>query len=208
MDILFWLKRPRMAIARLRYWLWELANPDKPWMCPGTIRFCQNHLNKSMVAIEFGSGRSTLWFSTQVGRLLSVEHNPEWFQAVRKKLADASVRNVDYRLVPLNHPESAAERPEYSPVPDYVAVADSLVDGSIDFAVVDGHYRTNCVSHLIPKIAPRGFLLVDDINLWPTKEALPVPATWSIVDDSTNTIKRCIVWQAPEMAPNIVLKAR
>lgn len=199
MAMSFWLTRPELALARVRYWLWERANPDKPWMCPGTIKFCQAHLSKSMVAFEFGSGRSTRWFSTLVGRLISVEHNAEWYAAVRKQLADASSSNVDYRHVPLNNPESEGERPEYSPVPDYVAVSDALADKSIDFAVVDGHYRTHCVKHLIPKIAPRGYLLVDDINLWPSPEALSVPAAWSIVDDSTNGIKRCIIWQAGGM---------
>jgi hypothetical protein len=196
MAIWFWLTRPRMALARVRYWRWERANPDKPWMCPGTIKFCQAHLAKSMVAVEFGSGRSTRWFSTLVGRLLSVEHNAQWYRVVQKQMAGAT--NVDYRLVPLNHPESEGERSEYSPVPDYVAVADGLEDQSIDFAVVDGHYRTHCVRHLIPKIAPRGYLLVDDVNLWPSPEALPVPAGWSVADDSTNGIKRCIIWQAAE----------
>jgi len=185
-----------MALARVRYWFWERANPDKPWMCPGTIKFCQGHLSKSMTALEFGSGRSTRWFSTLVGRLISVEHNAEWYKVVQKQLADASASNVDYRLIPLNHSETEGERPEYSPVPDYVAVADSMENKSIDFAVVDGHYRTHCVRHLIPKIAPGGYLLVDDMNLWPSPEALPVPASWRIVDDSTNGIKRCIVWQA------------
>jgi len=194
-----------MMLARVRYWLWERANPDKPWMCPGTIKFCQAHLYKSMVALEFGSGRSTRWFSTLVGRLISVEHNAQWYGVVQKQLADASIRNVDYRLVPLNSPESEGERTDYSPVPDYVAVADGVEDRSIDFAVVDGHYRAHCVRHLVPKLAPGGYLLVDDINLWPSPEALPVPGSWSIVDDSTNGIKRCIIWQAAE--PGSVLSS-
>ena len=128
MAIWFWLTRPRMALARVRYWLWERANPDKPWMCPGTVKFCQGHLSKSMSALEFGSGRSTRWFSTLVGHLISIEHNAEWYVLVKKQITDYNIINVDYRLVPLNHPESEGERAEYSPVPDYVAVADGIED--------------------------------------------------------------------------------
>jgi predicted O-methyltransferase YrrM len=200
LAIWYWLTRPRMALARIRYWFWEIANPDKPWMCQGTIEFLQAHLSKSMVAMEFGSGRSTRWFSTHVSRLISVEHNSEWYKLVEKQLADASVSNVDYRLVPLNHPESEPEHREYLPVPAYVAIADGLQDKSIDFAVVDGHYRTHCVKHLIPKIAHQGYLLVDDVNMWPSPQAIPIPAGWPVVDDSTNGIKRCIIWQASESA--------
>jgi hypothetical protein len=196
MAITFWLTRPRMALARARYWFWERANPDKPWMCPGTIQFCQDHLSQSMRALEFGSGRSTRWFASLVGQLISVEHNAEWYGVVKQQLADAGVSNVDYRHVPLNHPESEGERAEYAPVPDYVAVADGVADRSLDFAVVDGHYRTHCIRHLVPKMVPNGYLLVDDINLWPSPDVLPIPPGWRVVDDSTNGVKRCIIWQA------------
>jgi hypothetical protein len=37
MAIGFWLARPQMVIPRIRYWFWERMNPDKPWLCPGTI---------------------------------------------------------------------------------------------------------------------------------------------------------------------------
>jgi Methyltransferase domain len=186
-----------MAVARVPYWFWERANPDKPWLCPGTIRFCEANLNKSMFAVEFGSGRSTRWFAGLVGRMLSIEHDTAWYGEVQKQLLAASITNVDYRLVTLNHPKSEPERMDYSPTPDYVAVADNLPDRSVDFAMVDGHYRTNCVHHLIPKIAPRGYLLVDDTNMWPSLESLGVPPNWAIVDNSTNGVKRCVIWQAP-----------
>jgi predicted O-methyltransferase YrrM len=196
MALWFWVTRPKLAIARVRCWLWERANPNMPWLCPGTIEFCRTHLTKSMKALEFGSGRSTHWFAGLVGHLISVEHNAEWHRIVAKQIADARLANVDYRLVPLSHPESEGERPDYAPMPDYVTVADALADRSLDFAVVDGHYRTHCVRHVVPKMAPGGYLLVDDINFWPSPASLPIPADWRIVDDSTDGIKRCIVWQA------------
>ncbi len=196
MAIGFWLAHPGMGLARVRYWMWERANPDKPWLCPGTIEFCQQHLNPSMRALEFGSGRSTRWFAPRVGHLISIEHNAEWYGIVQQQLTQAAIANVDYRLIPLNHPDREPEQPEYSPVPDYVAIADELADKSLDFAIVDGHYRTHCVRHLIPKLVPGGYLLVDDINLWRSPEELPIPQHWRVVDDSTNGIKRCLVWQA------------
>jgi hypothetical protein len=197
MALRFWVTRPRMFLARLRYWGWEKLNPDKPWMCPGSIEFLQANLSPSMKALEFGSGRSTHWFSTLVGNLTSVEHNAEWYAQVKQQLANSGVCNVDYRHVPLNHPQTEPERAEYDPPPDYVAVADAFDDGSLDFVVVDGHYRTHCIRHAIPKIAKAGYLLVDDANRWPSLDALPVPANWRIADDSTNGLKRCVIWQAP-----------
>ena len=75
-------------------------------------------------------------------------------------------------------------------------MANGIPDRSLGFAVVDGHYRTHCVRHLVPKMAPGGFLLVDDFDMWPSVESLPIPPNWRVADDSTNDIKRCVVWQA------------
>src|SRR5690606_32274005 len=115
---------------------------------------------------------------------------------VRERITAAGLSNVEYRYVPLSHPMTEPEQAEYTPTPAYVAVADALPDRSIDFAVVDGHYRTNCIRHLVPKMAQGGYLLVDDVNLWPSLAHLPIPSSWPVVDDSTNGVKRCVVWQA------------
>jgi predicted O-methyltransferase YrrM len=199
MPILFWLTRPRVLVHRVRYWVWEKRNPDKPWLCPGTVAFCQAHLSSSMRALEFGSGRSTRWFASLVGHLTSVESDAGWHAEVKRQLAEAGVSNVDYRFVPLNQPIDEPERQEYDPEPDYVRVADGFADRSLDLVVVDGHYRTHCIRHVVPKIAPGGYLLVDDVNFWPSVDALPVPASWRVVDDSTNGLKRCLIWQAPRV---------
>jgi hypothetical protein len=99
-------------------------------------------------------------------------------------------------LIPLNNPEMEPERSEYDPVPDYVASCDQIENASLDFVIVDGHYRTHCVRHMVPKIKPGGYLLLDDSNLWPQQEILQVPKTWMIDDNSTNGIKNSIIWQA------------
>jgi hypothetical protein len=115
MALRFWVTRPRIFAARLRYWVWAKLNPDKPWMCPGSIEFLQANLSRSMNVLEFVSGRSTHWFSTLVGNVTSVEHNAEWYAQVKQRLADAGVQNVDYRHIPLNHLPAEPERAEYTP---------------------------------------------------------------------------------------------
>ena len=98
--------------------------------------------------------RSTAWFAGKLGRLVSVEHNPGWYERVRARLASENLTNVDYRLIPLDHPESDPERAEYATVPRYVAVADEFPDDSLDFVLVDGHYRTNCIRRCLGKLRP------------------------------------------------------
>lgn len=196
MNLAFWLRRPNLLFSRLRYWMWERLNPDKPWLCPGTVRFCEQRLGDSMVALEFGSGRSTRWFARRVARLVSIEHNLSWYEDVRRMLDADRRSNVDYRLITLDHPEAEPEHSSYSPLPRYVSVLDEFLDGTFDLIVVDGHYRTTCIRQAITKLKPGGFLLVDDTNLWPSLADLPVPSNWPLVDESTNGIKRTAVWQA------------
>ena len=197
MNPTYWLRHPHLLLSRVRYWVWERLNPDKPWMCPGTVKFCEGHLMQSMSAIEFGSGRSTAWLSRKVGRLVSIEHDAAWHERVRRALERDQVTNVDYRLISLDHVVSEPEWPSYSPLPHYVSVLDEFPDGSFDLVVVDGHYRTHCIRHCIPKLKASGYLLVDDTNLWPSRDCIPVPTEWAVVDKSTNGLKYAVVWQAP-----------
>lgn len=196
MNLTYWLHHPHRIFARVRYWAWERMNPDKPWLCPSSVRFCDRNLTRSMSGLEYGSGRSTAWFAGKLGRLVSVEHHPGWHEQVRTRLASRNVK-VDYRLVPLDHAESEPERAEYAPLPRYVAVADEFPDESLDLVVVDGHYRTNCIRRCLGKLRPGGLLLVDDLNLWSTREEIPVPADWPMADLGSNGLKQTGIWRKP-----------
>ncbi len=196
MNLRFWMTHPRLLVWRLRYYFWELLNADKPWLCPGTVAFCKRHLDKSMKGLEFGSGRSTTWFASKVCSLTSVEHDLVWYQNIQQRLIRAGVANVDYRFVPLDHPMGDAEAAPDQPPPAYVRVADEFSDYTLDFVLVDGHYRDDCIRRALPKLRRGGYLILDDVNCWPAVALIPVPADWPIVDDSSNGLKRCVIWKA------------
>jgi len=196
-NLSYWLRHPDRIFARVRYFAWERMNMDKPWLCPSSVRFCDLNLTGSMTGLEFGSGRSTAWFAGRLERLVNVEHNPGWHERVQARLASQNLTNVDYRLIPLDHPESDPERAEYATVPRYVAVADEFPDDSLDLVVVDGHYRTHCIRRCSEKLRPNGLLMVDDVNLWLTREEIPVPADWPVADLGSNGIKQTCIWRKP-----------
>ena len=110
MNASYWLRHPERIFPRVLYFAWERMNSEKPWLCPSSVRYCERNLTRSMAGLEFGSGRSTTWFAGKLARLCSVEHDPIWYQRVRSRTASARLANVDYRLVPLDHPESDPER--------------------------------------------------------------------------------------------------
>jgi len=194
-NIAYWVRRPHLIVARIRYWLWEQANPDQPWFCPGAVLFCEGILTQSMQVLEFGSGRSTLWFAHRVGRIASVEHSPLWFGRVESAIARNQLKNVDYRFVPLDHSETEPEQESYDHLPKYVSVLDTFPNQSLDLVLVDGHYRTACIRQCTPKVKPGGFLLVDDVDIWGGVERVPTGSAWSLVHESTNGLKSTAVWQ-------------
>ncbi len=60
------------------------------------------------VGLEWGSGRSTVWFAKRVAEITSVEHDPKWASIVRKRLCVANLETrVSYRFCP----DGANEQP-------------------------------------------------------------------------------------------------
>ncbi len=196
-SLVFWLKQPKLMVYRVRYWIWEKLHSDEPWMCPGTVEFCKKHLSTSMSVLEFGSGRSSAWFARRIKKLTSIEYDESWYKVVKSKLEKENITNVNLRLILLDHALLEPEQEFYEICPSYVAVLDEFVDESLDFIIVDGHYRTLCTRKSISKIKPGGYLLIDDTNKWSSLDSLNIPKDWSIVDQSTNGIKTAIICQKP-----------
>jgi len=149
---------PRYVYRRTRQLAYERAHPDDPWLTPAAIRLLGSLLRPSDRGAEFGSGRSTVWFARRVATLVSVEHDGQWHAAVSARLAAHHLGNVDYILAPEDQP---MERGGDSA---YARVALALPDASLDFALIDGHYRDYSAKFILTKIAPGGLLIIDNAN--------------------------------------------
>jgi len=164
-------------------------HPDAPWLTAQATRLLDEWLQPSHVGIEWGSGRSTRWFAQRVRHLVSVEHHAGWHAAVSEQLARDGITNVDYHLHPC-----APERVEYPQwisemfASDYVSAVNVFGPRSIDFALVDGMYRSACAISVIPKLRSGGLLIVDNVNWFlpspsraPTSRGVddpPLSPTW------------------------------
>ena len=131
----------------------QKLHPDAPWLTAKATRRLDAWLQPNYVGIEWGSGRSTVWFAQRVKHLVSVEHHAGWHAAVSESLEKAGLHNVDYRLH-LCEPERV-ETPEWIAAmfaSDYVRAVDAFGPRSIDFALVDGMYRSACALAVLPKL--------------------------------------------------------
>ena len=176
------LLRPRYVADRVRLAVHQRLHPDAPWLTAEATAMLEAWLQPSHVGVEWGSGRSTRWFARRVRHLTSVEHHPQWHALVSAELAEDGLTNVDDRLLPCE-PERV-ETPEWiatmfaSP---YVRVADAFAPRSLDFALVDGMYRSACALAVLPKLRSGALLIVDNVN-WFLPSASRAPSSRSTSD--------------------------
>ncbi|MBZ5618121.1 MAG: class I SAM-dependent methyltransferase [Acidobacteriia bacterium] len=140
---------PRYVKNRLGVALYERTHRDAPWLTRQMVGLLSCWLRPDDSGLELGSGRSTIWFAERVRHLVSVEHDPVWYQQVQARLA-VHKDVVDYHLCP----DAAAYRER----------VDSLPSDSIDFVLVDGIERDYCAVMSMPKIVPGGIIIVDNCN--------------------------------------------
>lgn len=151
-------RTPRYMYNRSRLILHEHSNPENPWITPEAVRLLESLLRPSDRCVEFGSGRSTLWFAERVGHLTSVEHDERWHATVSNTISERNLGNIDYILAPRDQPDESGNRSTYA------RIALNFTDASVDFSLIDGLYREYVTALMMPKIKPGGMLAIDNAN--------------------------------------------
>lgn len=147
---------PRYILNRIKNYSFEKNNPNLPWINPDAINIFKDLLTSDDVGVEFGSGKSTVWFSKRVKKLTSIEDNQVWFNKIKEEIALKSNKNVDY-LFRVTNDSNPLES-------DYCKSIESFEDESLDFVIVDGKHRDFFALKSISKIKKTGFIFLDDAN--------------------------------------------
>lgn|ERR1039458_6266660 len=174
---------PRYLTRRLQLLIHENLHPDDPWLTAAAVQFLDDNLNRQMVGVECGSGRSTIWTARRIQRLVSLEHSSEWHQRVSSKLRAQGITNVTYHLRP--DPEK------------YVDELRRMPDSSVDFMLVDGIERDRCFQEGSRIVKSGGLLVLDNAN-WYTAHNTYSPASvpvgtilnegqWPIITDAISS---------------------
>jgi SAM-dependent methyltransferase len=129
-------------------------HPDVPWLTRQAVEILEDRLKPTDVGLEWGSGRSTIWFARRVAHLTSIEHNDHWYKRIKNLLSDKGIDNVDLLFAAL---EAKGEGK-----PEYVRAAAELPKASLDFVLVDGRLRDQCTEVAMQLLKPGGMLIIDD----------------------------------------------
>ena len=172
----------------------------------------ERFLSSDMTAFEWGSGGSTLYISSRVARLISIEHDPQWWQDIKAKLQQQNITNCEIILRP---PEQHID--EYTSVrfPElsfekYVKAIDEYPDEYFDFVFVDGRARCACIKHALAKVKAGGVLMLDDTerqrylsatallaNWEASNFSIPLPASAGLLEDAKEPIRGTCIWKKP-----------
>jgi hypothetical protein len=194
---------PQYVVARLRVLVYQWRFPEAPWLTQAAIEFLSSWLRPGYHGLEWGSGRSTLWFARRVACLVSVEHDENYYREVSTRLKKSGLSNVDYR--------------HCSDESGYLAVGENLPPLSLDFVLVDGIARDRCALAAVPRLKPGGLLILDNSNWYlpsqsrsPNSRSLadgPASETWDLFTGrvqpwrclwTTNGVWDTTLWAKPD----------
>lgn len=197
-------------LIRFRYKRYQKSNPTHPWLSPDSINIFEQLLNKNMIGLEYGSGRSTIFLSKLLKHLVSVEHNQEWFNQVTKLLHQKNLKNVDLNLIA---PDTFKPMPKLSsendafisadefPISDsyyksYVDFISSFEDNYFGFILIDGRARVSCSMKALDKLKPGGLFVLDNSERRRYGKVHKALETWPTIFTTTGHTDT-VIWRKP-----------
>jgi hypothetical protein len=151
-----------------------------PWIPIKAKLWLDDNLRQDMILYEYGSGLSTLYFSPKVKKIISVEHDKEWYNKTYGEIKE-KIHNCEYNLIEPEPKKAGISSPvekmyishlyQNLNFRTYVQSIDIYPDKYFDLVFIDGRARIGCIMHSIEKIKPGGFLILDNSDAKRYKEA-------------------------------------
>lgn len=153
--------------------LYQKKYPDHPWLTEDAIKFLSSYLKKSDVGLEFGSGRSTLWFAKRISHLTSVETDSIWFDKVKQAVNCNGIHNVTLIYLEDTSCLPEARQTDSKDILKYNEIIKMFQPDSLEFVLVDGANRSFCANAAIEIVKNGGIIIIDN-------------AEWFIPSDSVS----------------------
>jgi hypothetical protein len=116
-----------------------------PWVTYPAMEFLKKRVHAGMSIFEYGCGESTLWWSSRVKEVISVEHDRDWYE----KMAHRIPRNVNLVHIELEYGGAYSKK-----IMEYRE--------KFDIVIVDGRDRVNCVVNSLGALKPCGVFVFDN----------------------------------------------
>jgi hypothetical protein len=149
----------------------------RPWMTFQAISFLERKLERHISVLEYGGGGSTLYFLDKGARVVTVEHDSNWFNLLNEKISEdkltfnwtgileiPTASPIGNNNDPSDPDSYTSESEEFNSYwfKEYASAIDSYQNVSFDIVIVDGRSRPSCIKHAADKIKIGGYLLLDN----------------------------------------------
>jgi hypothetical protein len=124
-------------------------------------KFIEKYLNKDDTLLEYGSGNSTLYFSGIVDKVISIEHDIDWINSLKKVINAYDIKNIELHHVAANSPDPKPCR--YEQFKDYIHYP---ANQKFKFtkALIDGRARKYCAKYIYDIIDDDVVVFIHDFN--------------------------------------------
>lgn len=131
-----------------RYWDGKDCLPKgMPWFAPGSAEKLEGLLKAFMGVLEFGGGGSTVFFAKRCAFVQTFDNSARWCKAIRRRLSELSIANVDLVETNWETLETAAFSQQWDVI-------------SVDAAPVT--VRRDLMFRSLPYLKPGGILVLDN----------------------------------------------
>jgi tRNA A58 N-methylase Trm61 len=132
-----------------------------PLMHFNEYKFIEKFLKPHHTFFEWGAGNGTLYFSGLVNKLISLEHDIDFYNQIKITIDLFNADNIDLIYVKPNSGDRTKSR--YEQFKDYV---DYPVVNNLDFDIclIDGRARKDCARVIHNYIKPDTIVFVHDFN--------------------------------------------
>ena len=114
-----------------------------PWYTYPAIEYIRQLDFSDKIIFEYGSGNSTRFWAGRCKKIVSIEHNKEWYNKIKNGLPG----HVEYHLL-----EEAQE---------YIKSINNY-SNKFDVIVIDGMHRYKCAIEALGKLRDNGFIILDN----------------------------------------------
>ncbi|MDD2501775.1 MAG: glycosyltransferase [Geobacter sp.] len=140
---------------------------DPPFMDQSEIKaieICLNSFERPINALEWGSGKSTLFFSSMLlkeSSWLALEHDSSWFQEVKSKIVLHPVSCASIVHVQPDRLFDGSTDGDYATFRNYI-LSPIYLGNKYDFILVDGRARVECLAVGWSLLKDKGVMVLHD----------------------------------------------
>src|SRR5690606_35362994 len=136
----------------------DAAGEPVPWFTYPAIEYLSRLDLRGKSVFEYGCGNSTRYWARHTAEVVSVEHDPLFYDAIKPQLPD----NCELSL----------RRPAEAYISSIDAYSTRNGRQGFDVIVIDGHSRVRCAARAPHHLAPGGLVILDNADWFPEAAAL------------------------------------